>query len=271
MSVAMNYLKALGLSQEALEARKGTLGASDAVTIAEGDPEKLMALWELQTGRRQPEDLSEVQPVQFGLATEMLNAAFFEINTGLEVTNMQESRVSPEHPWRRCTLDGLVGDATWQAKCVNAFSKEERVTQKYISQLHHEMDVCGLTEAYLSVFLGTLNYFYVKIDYDHFYAEELLEKELAFMECVKTDTPPIATAPMVDIPISEMKVVDMQGVNSWSAFAADYLANREANKLFTNAKKGLKELVDPDVGEATGHGVKIKRSKSGSLSIKEDK
>jgi len=59
----------------------------------------------------------------------------------------------------------------------------------------------------------------------------------------------------------------MEGNNAWSAHAADWLANQAAAKKFDAAAKGIKELIEPDVGFAYGHGIEVKRSGRG-LSIK---
>jgi len=53
--------------------------------------------------------------------------------------------------------------------------------------------------------------------------------------------------------------------------AADWLLHRDSAKIYEKAAKTLKNLVPADVGKAHGHGVLIKRSKSGSLTISETK
>jgi len=272
MSIASEYLEALGLTDAQKIARKGTIGGSTANIIAGGNRERIFQLWEEFTGKREPENLDDVLPVMFGHVTEMFNAAWFEKMTGKVVVDMGLSIVSPDYDWRTVTLDGLTDDRTavFQAKHVNQFSKEENVITNYMPQVHHEMDVCGLELEYLSVFVGTLGYFQVAIERDHFYAEELFEKELAFLESVKRDIPPPGTEPIATPTIaSEWKTVDMTKSNAWAIHEADYVDNKAANKVFTDAQKELKLLVDADVREATGNKLKITRSKKGSLLFKE--
>jgi len=63
----------------------------------------------------------------------------------------------------------------------------------------------------------------------------------------------------------------MVGHNEWAMSAADWLLHRDSAKIYEKAAKTLKNLVPADVGKAHGHGVLIKRSKSGSLTISETK
>jgi hypothetical protein len=47
------------------------------------------------------------------------------------------------------------------------------------------------------------------------------------------------------------------------------LETRHAAKRHGSAVAALKDLVEPDVSRAFGHGIEVKRSKAGALTIKE--
>ena len=49
----------------------------------------------------------------------------------------------------------------------------------------------------------------------------------------------------------------------------DWLNNRNAAKTHSAACATLKELVEPDVARAFGHGIEAKRSKVGAITIRE--
>jgi len=66
-----------------------------------------------------------------------------------------------------------------------------------------------------------------------------------------------------------VREVCLEGSNAWAAAAADWLTHREAAKIHANACTSLKELVEPDVARAFGHGIEAKRSKAGAISIRE--
>ena len=59
----------------------------------------------------------------------------------------------------------------------------------------------------------------------------------------------------------------MSSSNSWAKFAGAYRLTRAAAMDHDQAKTELKALMPEDAREATGHGVKAKRSKSGAVSF----
>tara|TARA_Y100000310_G_scaffold83131_1_gene79806 strand:+ start:1276 stop:2091 length:816 start_codon:yes stop_codon:yes gene_type:complete len=268
----MRVIGKVGLTAEQKAARADGAGGSDSNIIASGDGERIERLRLEKLGRIEPEDLSRVIPVVFGQLTEDFNLDIFEMETGLVVTREGESCVSAEYDWRRCTLDGFVESerAVVQAKCVNAFSKPDEVVQKYMPQLHHEMDVVGVERAYLTVFIGTMKWDYWLVERDADYAAALLDLEAEFWRCVQEDKPwPGYAAPVAPVAPTEFREVDLTGSNEWAASAADWLENKAAANTFKKAVEDIKKLVEPDVGRAHGHGIEAKRSKAGAITIKE--
>jgi hypothetical protein len=67
--------------------------------------------------------------------------------------------------------------------------------------------------------------------------------------------------------IEAVRVVDMSESNSWAEFAGLFCSTRTAFLDHERAKSELKALVPEDAKEATGHGVRAKRSKSGAVSF----
>ena len=260
-----------------LDGRRRGLGGSDANIIASGDPDAILHLWQEKRGEVEPEDLSHVLPVQFGVYCEPFNLYWFELMTGRKVSDAGESRVHPSYPFMACTLDGLTTSedgtaAVFEAKMVNAFSKIDDVVQRYMPQLHHCMSVVGIDRAILSVFIGTLKYEIVETRCDDWFLSQLIDREKAFWACVESGEPP-ADMPVVEPPKppAEWRTVDMQDSNSWASSAADWLENKDAAKRFDKAVKDIKALVEPDVGLASGHSVQAKRAKNGSIRITEMK
>ena len=86
----------------------------------------------------------------------------------------------------------------------------------------------------------------------------------------------VATAPIaftiirVEPPrprLEAVRIVDMSASNSWAEFAATFRRTRPAYQEHEGAKADLKKLVPEDAREATGHGLRAKRSKSGAISF----
>ncbi len=64
-----------------------------------------------------------------------------------------------------------------------------------------------------------------------------------------------------------MWVVDMSQSNSWAEFAGTFLRTRAAYAEHERAKAELKALVPEDAREASGHGIRARRSKAGAISF----
>jgi len=258
----------MALTKEQLEFRSKIIGGSDSNIIMGGNDERILRLWKEKRGEAELEDLSSILPVMMGTFTEPFNIQWFEKNTGRKVTHNGVQQKSEEYPYMGCTLDGLTddGETIFEAKHVSAFAKEEEILDKYLPQLHHNMIVMGVEKAVLSVFYGNHKWEKYDVSKDAIYASILQGAVENFWNCVRNGTPPVTiNAPK---PVDPKLIVDFTGNNQWANFAQQYRENLKYNKLFDDAAKGLKSMVDEDVAEAHGHGVSLKRDKRGSLRIK---
>jgi hypothetical protein len=68
-------------------------------------------------------------------------------------------------------------------------------------------------------------------------------------------------------PIEAVRVVEMSPSNAWAEFAAMFYRTRKAYLDHDAAKTELKKLMPEEAKEATGHGVRARRSKSGAVSF----
>ncbi len=265
----------VGLTAEQIAKRRYSLGGSDANTIMNADPPAILRLWEEKTGRAAPEDLSRVLPVQLGSWTEEFNRYWYELATGRLVYLEGQERTQADVPWRTCTLDGATttsrGDpAIFEAKHVGPYQSIDDVVQRYMPQLHHNMAVCDIPRAVLSILIGNGGYETYEVESDFIYAAQLLDREREFWACVTENRPPHEMPNIAPpVPREQWRKVSMEGNNEWGSHAADWLANRSGAKTFENATKGIKGLMAADIGEATGNVVTCKRAKNGSLTIKE--
>lgn len=277
-------LSKLGLTPEQVLARRQGIGGSDAATIMGGNPVKIAKLWEEKTGRREPDDLSDVLCVQLGSWTEPFNAAWFQKTTGRFVFCRNSLFIRDDLPWWRANLDGLtavekvtdgqfVDRAVWEAKHVAGFeSLEETIVPRYTPQVYHNMHAAGLSQGVLSILVGTSELRVFEFEQHPMYLRELIERETEFWEHVQQDVPPpewldIAPPP----PVTEFRSVSMEGVREWAEAAEAWLATKDMAKHYERSCKELRGMIEADVGEAIGHGIVVKRSRSGSLLIQEYK
>ena len=173
----------------------------------------------------------------------------------------------------RANLDGRVGMGIFEAKHIGAFSKAEDARERYYAQCQHNMAVTGTPLCYLSIFVGTQKWEMFEIPADADYQAELISRETEFWGLVESRVRPrdIGEAETTVMAVDAMREVDMTDNNAWTAYAADWLDNKAAEKKYKKADKELKELVEDDVRRAHGRGVEINRAKNGALRVKESK
>ena len=251
--------------------RRAFIGGSDARIIMSGDEAALNQLWREKRGEAEPKDLSDNLVVQLGNATEDLNRAWYERNTGYAVTDVQRWVAHPVIRWMAATLDGFVteADTVFEAKFMLPWSfSEEAAAEKHMAQLQHNMWVTNAKSAALSIITGGGKWVEMTIPADALYQHFLITAEKRFWRCVQTgETPrPFGVEPPRPA-VEAVRVVDMSESNSWAQYAGLFRETRSGFLAHERAKSELKLLVPEDAKEAAGHGVRAKRSKSGAVSF----
>lgn len=251
--------------------RRHFIGGSDARIIMGDDQENLVRLWREKRGEIESQDLSDNLIVQLGTVTEVLNRAWYQRASGHTVKDIQKRVRHPIHKWMAATLDGTVEQtgAVFEAKFMLPWAfTEEAAAEKHMAQLQHNMWVTASRSAVLSIITGGGKWVEIKIHADPLYQHLLLTAEKKFWRCVQSGEPPILFNIETPRPrLEAVKVVDMSTSNQWADLAATYLRTREAHGEHETAKADLKKLMPEDAKEATGHGIKAKRSKSGAISF----
>jgi YqaJ-like viral recombinase domain len=258
-------------NQKNFPERRTFIGGSDARIIMGGDEAALVRLWQEKRGEAEPEDLSGNLIVQLGTATEELNRAWYERNTGRRVTHIQRRVKHSAIPWMGATLDGIVEgtEAVFEAKFMLPWSfSEAAAAEKYMAQLQHNMWVTHLRTSVLSIISGGGKWVEITIPMDPLYLSVLVSAEKKFWRCVQSgETPHLISAEPPRPRIEAIRIVDMSASNSWAEFAALFRNTRSAFLEHERAKSELKALMPEDAREAIGHGVKARRSKSGAVSF----
>jgi predicted phage-related endonuclease len=264
-------LATMGLSPEQKERRRNFIGGSDAHHIISGDWQEL---WEIKTGRREYQDLSDILAVMMGVYTEPFNLAWYARRTGRSLTRCGEQVVHPQLPFLGVTLDGMSETedghpATVQAKHVG--NADEAMELRYTAQNHHEAACMGVEHYIMSVFVGNNKWVLIEREVDPFFTEEYLSKCQEFWQYVELDVPPPAAAPLPVPPPRKLRTVDFDGNNQFASMAVDWIRFKGPAKAYEEAAKGLKSMVEIDVGLAIGHGIQIKRGRNDALYITEVK
>lgn len=251
--------------------RRHFIGGSDARIIMGQDEDDLIRLWREKRGELEPQDFSKNLIVQLGNVTEDLNRSWYERCTGQTITDVQKRIRHPINKWMAATLDGRVEQtgAIFEAKFMLPWAfTEEGATDKHMAQLQHNMWVVNARSAVLSVITGGGKWIELRVHADPLYQHLLLTAEKKFWRCVQSGERPHVFGIEAPRPrLEAVKVVDMSGSNLWAELAATYIKSRAAHQDHEDAKAELKKLVPEDAKEATGHGVKAKRSRAGAISF----
>jgi putative phage-type endonuclease len=254
-----------------ISSRKQFIGGSDARVIMGNNEAALLRLWREKRGEAEPEDLSGNLLVQLGLVTEAINRQWYERNTGHIVTSVQRRIQHPVIRFLAATLDGVVEGtgAVFESKFMLPwYFSEEAAAQKYIAQVQHNMWVTNAPTAALSIITGGGKWVELTISADSLYQHLLLTAEKKFWRCVASGEPPrlfLSEPPKVRI--EAVQVVDMSSSNSWAEFAGTFRRTRAAFLEHDSAKAELKKLMPDDAKEAIGHGIRVRRSRSGAISF----
>ena len=147
---------------------------------------------------------------------------------------------------------------------------EEGAAEKHMAQLQHNMWVTASRTAVLSIITGGGKWVEMTIPADPLYQHLLLTAEKRFWRCVETgEAPHLFGVEPPRAKIEAVRTVDISGSNAWAEFAGLFQATRAGGGAqdHERSKAELKSLVPEDAREASGHGVRAKRSKSGAISF----
>ena len=145
---------------------------------------------------------------------------------------------------------------------------EEAAAEKYMPQLQHNMWVVAAKSAVLSVITGGGKWVEITTHADPLYQHLIVTAERKFWRCVESGEPPRLFGAEPPRPrIEAIRIVDMTASNAWAEFSGVFARTRDAHLEHEASKTELKSLMPEDAKEATGHGVRAKRSKSGAISF----
>jgi predicted phage-related endonuclease len=251
--------------------RKGFIGGSDCVKIMNGE---WYELWQVKTGRAEPEDLSNNLPVQLGTFTEDFNLQWFEKQHNVVLAAHQKEFISKvgEVPVKGTIDAGVRGERNIvEAKHTNAFTNMDEQIGRYMPQIQLYCHLANCEGAYLSVIFGNSKWESAHVAYDEEYFNSMWAVVSDFWGYVLRDEEPIGIdTPKISInqiKVDDMVVRDATLDNQFVDAAVTYVNGIEHNRTFENAKKQLKAMVADNEREVYCDYITIKRDKRGALRI----
>lgn len=180
--------------------RKGFIGGSDISAVVGMSRWKTpLKLWSEKVGIMEPDDLSDVEAVEWGHDLEDLVAKKFEKKTGLKVRRPPVTHYTHQkYSWARAQIDRLIEgtDELLEVKTCSAFKLKEwdgeSIPQEYILQVYWQMLITGRRKAWIAVLIGGQKFLYKCVDADDEFQKKLLNDAISFWDMVCTMKAPSA-------------------------------------------------------------------------------
>lgn len=183
------------------EARNSAIWATDARRIADG---RAADVWLFKTGQKEIEDISHLEPVQWGLRLQepIARAVGDRLNVRLKELDIEGTHA--KLPWMRSHFDFVSEDnkTLFEIKNYNAHARNrfgENGTQDIpvadYAQCIHEAAVFGVTQINLCVLFGGQELCIYPLEIEPSETQVLIDQEAALWAHIQTRTPPEATHP----------------------------------------------------------------------------
>ena len=254
--------------------RKGFIGGSDCVKIMQGN---WLELWQVKTGRVEPEDLSRNIAVQMGIYTEDFNLNWFAYEYDCTLTGMQKSfeETIGSVPVKG-TVDAIVGDSIEdsivEAKHTNSYNTLDKVIEYYMPQLQLYIHLAKAEGAHLSVIFGNNKWESAHVRRNEEYFNSMWAVVSDFWGYVLRDEEPVGNDQPIQLSIDKVSVDNMvkrdaSQDNQFNDAAYTYVTLEADAKAFESAKKQIKEMVGDNEREVYCDHLTAKRDKRGAIRI----
>lgn len=185
-----------GMAREAwLEARRGSLGGSDAAAVLGVNPyASPYSLWAEKTGRVPEKPDNEA--MRLGRDLEDYVVRRWQEKTGKKTRRVNAMLYDPAIPFAHANIDRrVVGEnAGLECKTTSVLNLKQfkggEYPESYYAQCLHYMAVTGAARWYLAVLVMNKGLLCFTVERDEAEISALLRQEEAFWQLVQSDTPP---------------------------------------------------------------------------------
>jgi len=255
--------------------RKGFIGGSDCVKIMQGN---WLELWQIKTGKIEPEDLSRNIAVQMGIQTEEFNLLWFAEEYDCTLTGFQKSfEEMIESVPVKGTVDAMVeGPLDYrsivEAKHTNAYNTLDKVIEYYMPQLQLYIHLAKAKGANLSVIFGNNKWESAYVSESKEYFNSMWAVVSDFWGYVLRNEEPVGNDQPIQLSIDKVSVDNMvkrdaSQDNQFNDAAYTYVTLEADAKAFESAKKQIKSMVGDNEREVYCDHLTAKRDKRGAIRI----
>jgi predicted phage-related endonuclease len=261
---------ALTQAEQTYRIGKFTGSLANAVMNARSEAE-LVKIWREKVGLDPPQP--ETYAMRAGSHMEPFILDELQQRTGQAITRRGEIVDHPSIADICVKLDGFraTDDCVVECKFLGPWRTRDEFIPAYYAQCILQMLCTGARNAILLVGQGTSEPIEHEIVYDQAYADELIRRALAFIQCMKTLTPPYPEPPIV--PPSKWRTLDLDvEPTNWTPELLQHLshhaATAEAADFHNLAGAAARALIPDDVGKVLIAQWQLTRDKRGTLSIR---
>ena len=260
MSKRFEFVSAPQRSPQWFEMRKGGITATGITAINGTSPYKTAyRLWAELTGQVGEQEVGAA--AQRGQLLEQAVADYYTAETGKKLRKSNGIVRLKEHSWAMASLDRtIVGDTDGLVEIKTSTSSRWQlypVPPEYVDQVQWQMFITGASYCDVAVLLSGLVFRIERVEADPIYQTLLFDKAVAFLDLVKTKTPPPLTGNDSDT-LAEVKP---QSSNTYAKAdpQLDHIARLyiEAKVEAEAADAALKEMAIA-IKEAIGDGEGVK-------------
>ena len=250
-----------------LERRRSGVGASEAAMMVgthprhgEGGP---AVLWTWKTGRQEPENLDELENVQWGHVMEPVIVEQYggERYSGRRVEKTAVQLRSTVHPWAMATLDAWTwhpkhGRIPLEAKNVGAYQADRWVDGTPVEmwwQLQQQMLVTGAPVASIAACVGGNALWWEDVERDEDAIRILISRGADFWKCVEEDRVPLHVPTLASVkalykPGRETGLVQLSG-DEWVEIDERLEELKAEMKDLREERDGLEAKVKDAIGD----------------------
>jgi putative phage-type endonuclease len=180
--------------------KRNFIGSSDIPVILGESPFKTpLHLWAEKTGLVQPDDLSEVEAVEWGKRLERVVSKKFSEKNNVKLIAYKKRFIHKDYPFLSCELDNIISgtDEIVEIKTTNAWAHKDwaipgEMPKHYISQVMFALGLSGRKVGHVAVLIGGQKYIEKRIDFDIELYNNMVKSAVDFWKSVQDKVEPIA-------------------------------------------------------------------------------
>ena len=279
------------------------IGSSDAISIATG---KITNMMREKFFLKDPDDLSDVLPVQLGILTESFHLDWLRKKLNKDKDIFVPQIMNEQEHFKRdqgrlvSTVDAVYSSYIIEVKHTNERNTLDKAMAYYYPQLQHHMMVSGKEEIIFSCIFGNASHDYCTVYRDSSFIETYYARCKDILDLIENfQTDDWFKQEMMDdeefsraLPVwtkdninKKLKIATDKGViynlderkdeafgNEFNNLSYDYKVEHQTAKESEDRRKqtaeALKELVPDDAKSVTCNGVVVSRNKRNDLSIR---